>query len=299
MTGGQASVEYAGLLALAAVIGALVALTAGPPLVGAVRDAFASALARGGPAHGRVATGAADIADVQAALLPGGDAPTPDAALVALRRRHTPAHADEVASALILDAARATTPWLGASLAYRAWASPHDGPYKALVAASGDRDVEAPTGAPIAVWITVAAQRRAIAAGLAHHPDLAGLALDAVALIPSGSLVQLGARLSASSVEKLVATSARDAIEGARTTLDAIAVVESDDGDLPPGTRAGDVVVAWPVHRTAWRDGHIDPDPRIDSHGFGSVHLFQDYTHIVFLRPGAHGLAVIAQGFGT
>ena len=68
----------------------------------------------------------------------------------------------------------------------------------------------------------------------------------------------------------------------------------------PPGMRAGDVVVAWPVHRTAWREGRVDPAPmRFDPHGFGSVPLVQDYLHLVFLRPGARGLAVIAQGLGT
>ena len=163
MTAGQASVEYAGLLGLAAVLGAALALTAGPPLAGAVRDAFASALSRDAPAQERAIAGAADIADVQSALLGGEDAPTPDAALVALRRRHAAAHADEVASAVLLGAALATTPWLGARRAYRAWSSPDDGPYESLIAANGDRDVEQPTGGPVAMWVTVAAQRRAVA----------------------------------------------------------------------------------------------------------------------------------------
>jgi hypothetical protein len=159
--------------------------------------------------------------------------------------------------------------------------------------------VEQPTGAPVAVWVTVAAQRKAVAAALAHHPDLAGLALDVIALIPEGSLLRLAARAGSAPFEKLAVTSVRDAIDTARKTVEAIEVVESDDGDLPPGMRAGDVVVAWPVHRTAWRDGRIDPAPRVDSHGFGSVPLVQDYVHLVFLRPGARGLAVIAQGLGT
>jgi hypothetical protein len=296
---GQASVEYAGLLGIAAVLGAALALTAGPPLGGALRDAFASAFSRGaaGP-HGIVA-GAADVADVQSALLPGEDARTPDAALVALGRRHAAAHAEEVASAVLLSAALATAPWLGASRTYRAWSSREDGPYKPMITAGGDRDVERPTGAPVAMWVTVAAQRRAVASALEHHPNVAGLALDVVALIPEGSLVRLVAGAGARSVEKLAVTSVRDAIGKGRMSVDAIEVVDSDDGDVPPGMRAGDVVIAWPVHRTAWRDGRSDPAPRIDANGFGSVRLIQDYTHLVFLRPGARGLAVIAQGFGT
>ncbi len=296
---GQASVEYAGLLGLAAVLGAALALTAGPPLASALRDAFASALSRGAAGPHRIVAGAADIADVQSALLPGEDARTPDAALVALGRRHGAVQAEEVASAVVLGAALATAPWLGASRTYRAWSARDDGPYKPLITTSGDRDVERPTGAPVAMWVTVAAQRQAVASALAHHPNVAGLALDVIALIPEGGLVRLVAGAGARPFEKLAVTSVRDAIDKARKSIDAIEIVESDDGDLPPGMRAGDVVVAWPVHRTAWRDGRSDPAPRIDSHGFGSVRLVQDYTHLVFLRPGARGLAVIAQGFGT
>lgn len=46
--GGQASAEYAGLLGLAALLGATLALVVAPPLLGAVRDALAAALSRGG-----------------------------------------------------------------------------------------------------------------------------------------------------------------------------------------------------------------------------------------------------------
>ena len=156
---GQASVEYAGLLGIAAVLGAALALTAGPPVAGALRDAFASALSRGAAGSHQIVAGAADIADVQSALLPGEDARTPAAALVALGRRHAAAQADEVASAVLLGAALATAPWLGASRTYRAWSGRDDGPYKPMTTTSGDRDVEQPTGAPVALWVTVAAQR--------------------------------------------------------------------------------------------------------------------------------------------
>ena len=46
-------------------------------------------------------------------LLPGEDARTPEAALLALRRRHTAAEADEVVSAVLLSTTRAAVPWLG------------------------------------------------------------------------------------------------------------------------------------------------------------------------------------------
>ena len=83
---GQASVEYAGLLGLAAVLGAALALVAGPPLLGAVRNAFVAALSGRAHSPAPVVAGAADIADVQSALLPTTDGLTPDAALLALGR---------------------------------------------------------------------------------------------------------------------------------------------------------------------------------------------------------------------
>lgn len=300
MTAGQASAEYAGLLGLAAAIGAALALAAGHPLAEAVRDALVSALSGRAPATHSVVAQAADIADVQSTLLPGEDARTPEAALLALRRRHTAAEADEVVSAVLLSTTRAAVPWLGASRTYRAWVKREDGPYAALAAASADRDVEQPTGAPVAIWITAGAQRRAVAAALAHRRNLVGLALDVVALIPEGGLLRLAARAGAGPLEQAALTSAREAVDGARKTVEAIDVVESDGAEVPAGMRAGDVVVAWPVHRTAWREGRVETAPmRFAPHGFGSVPLVQDYLHLVFLRPGARGLAVIAQGLGT
>jgi hypothetical protein len=299
MTAGQASAEYAGLLGLAAVIGAAIALAAGPPLAGAVRDALVSALSRGAPAPLPVVATAADIADVQSTLLASEDARTPEAALLALRRRHTAQQADGVASAVLLSTALATAPWLGASRTYRAWLRRADGPYESANGAS-DRDAEQPTGPPVANWVTVGGQRRAVAAALAHHPNFVSAALDVMALIPEGGLVRVAIRAGAGPFEQAALTSVRDAIDGARKTLDAIDVVQSDAGDVPAGMRAGDVVVAWPVHRTAWREGRVDPAPRrFAPHGFGSVPLVQDYLHLVFLRPGPRGLAVIAQGLGT
>ncbi len=256
-------------------------------------------MSRGASTPAPVSVSAADVADVESALLPGGDAQTPDAALVGLGRRHGVAQAAEVAEQLLLGAARATTPWLGAGRRYRAWMHRDDGPYKSVDAATGDLDVEQPTGPPVVQWVTVAAQHRAVAAALAHHANPVGIALDIVSLIPTAGVASVLRRLGARPFEQLAVIRARDALDKARITADAIELVESDDGDLPPGMRTGDVVVAWPVHRTAVRDGRIDPAPRIDSDGFGSVRLIQDYVHLVFLRATAGGLAVIAQGFGT
>ncbi len=297
--GGQASAEYAGLLGLAALLGATLALVAAPPLLGAVRDALAAALSRGGSAPAPLSVSAADVADVESALLPSDDAQTPDAALVRLGRRHGVAQAAEAAEQLLLGAARATTPWLGGRRRYRAWMHRDDGPYKPVEGSTRDLDVEQPAGPPVVEWITVAAQHRALAAALAHHANPVGIALDIVSLIPTAGVASVLRRIGARPFEQIAVTRARDAVDKARITADAIELFESDDGDLPPGMRAGDVVVAWPVHRTAWRDGRPDPAPRIDSNGFGSVRLIQDYVHLVFLRPAAGGLAVIAQGFGT
>src|SRR6185312_5990269 len=110
---GQASVEYAGLLGLAAALGAALALVAGPPLLGAVRNAFIAALSVRAHSPAPILAGAADIADVQSALLPTADGLTPDAALLALGQRHSDEDAHELADSLLLAAARATAPWLG------------------------------------------------------------------------------------------------------------------------------------------------------------------------------------------
>ena len=108
---GQASVEYAGLLGLAAVLGAALALVAGPPLLGAVRNVFVAALSGRAHSPAPVVAGAADIADVQSALLPTADGLTPDAALLALGQRHSDEDAHDLADSLLLAAARATAPW--------------------------------------------------------------------------------------------------------------------------------------------------------------------------------------------
>ena len=188
---GQASVEYAGLLGLAAVLGAALALVAGPPLLGAVRNAFVAALSGRAHSPAPVVAGAADIADIQSALLPTADGLTPDAALLALGQRHSDEDAHDLADSLLLAAARATAPWLGEAHTYRAWIRPQDGPYESIAGdARGDHDIESASGPPVVAWVTMAAQRHALAAALAHHTNRVDLGLDLIGLVPFGKLVR-------------------------------------------------------------------------------------------------------------
>ena len=297
MSAGQASVEYAGLLGLAAVLGAALALTAGPPVAGAVRDVLVGALSRHSRAPVGVGASAADIAAVDSVLGADG-AITPDSALVALERGHTHARAAEIASAVVLGAARAAAPDIGRSRTYRAWLGPGDGPYESEGATGAYRDVEEPTGAPVAVWVTVAAQRRAVAQALGHHANLVGLGFDAIGLVPSGGLLRIAARSGIRSLGPVAINGGRGLLDTAQLAFGAFSVVDSHDSGIPAGDRAGDLIVSWPVHRNAWRDGQLDPAPKTVSHG-RVARLVQDYTHLVFLRPGAHGLAVIGEALGA
>ena len=290
---GQASVEYAGLLAIAAVLGASLALAGGPPLASAVRDALTAVLARGAVRAAPVVPTAADIADVQSALLARDDAITPDAALLALRRRHPAGQASGIAAAVLLAAARRSAPWLATPRTYRAWHNAADGPYETPATVTGDRDVEEPTGPAQVTWVTVGAQRGALTSALAHHTSLTALALDVAGVIPGARLVRAGSRAERT-LQRIPRTIDRG-IGGEAI----VALLNVDDGDIPAGVRAGDVVVSWPVHRTYWRDGRIDPSPRIELGATSSALPVRAYRHRVFLRPGAHGLAVVAEGFGT
>ena len=110
---GQASVEYAGLLALAAVLGAALALIAGPPLAEAIRNAIAAVLSGQARRPATAIASAADIAAVHSVLDSPQEAMTPDVALLALRSRHGEAGAVEVANSLLLAAAHDAVPWLG------------------------------------------------------------------------------------------------------------------------------------------------------------------------------------------
>jgi hypothetical protein len=298
---GQASVEYAGLLGLAAVLGAVLALVAGPPLLGAVRNSFIAALSGRAHSPAPVVAGAADIADVQSALLPTADGLTPEAALLALGQRHSKEDARELADSLLLAAARATAPWLGEARSYRAWIRPQDGPYEPMAGdAHGDRDVERASGPPVVAWVTLEAQRQALAAALAHHTNRVDVGLDLVGLIPFGKLVRWSFDAVAHPFATGLVTTLPKAIERGQDVADAIAVVHPHDGGVPAGMRAGDVVVSWPVHRSYWRSGRSDPAPRaFIGHGHAPVPLARDYVHVVVLRPGVDGLAVISEGFGT
>jgi len=297
---GQASVEYAGLLGLAAVLGAALALVAGPPLLGAVRNAFIAALSGRAQSAAPVVASAADIADVQSALLPTAEGLTPDAALLALGQRHSDEAAHALADSLLLAAARVTAPWLGAARTYRAWIRPQDGPYEPMDGdAYGDRDVERATGPTVVAWVGVAAQRDALAAALSHHTSRVAVGLDLIGLVPFGKLVRWSFDTVAHPAAAGLVTLPRE-IDHGRKVADAIAVVHPDDGGVPAGLRAGDVVVSWPVHRTYWRSGRSDPAPRAwVGHGHEPVPLERDYVHLVVLRPGDDGLAVISEGFGT
>ena len=299
MTGaqGQASVEFAGLLALAVVLGASVALIAGPPLAGAVRSALVAVLSRASsPPAAAPRVSAADIADIQAALLPGGDAQSPDAALLALERRHASDDAASVADAVLLDAARAAAPWLGAPRAYGAWTQLGSGPYEPVRANPGGRDVETPTGPPVVSWIGITAQRTAVADALAHHTSPAAIGLEVISMIPGARLARTAAAAGADRVVQAALEHAPEAVHAVNTGSGVVDLVEGEGGDVPPGLRAGDVIVEWPVHRSAWRDGRrYEAPPVAVGRGIDLLPPAQDYEHVVYLRPRAGGLAIVAE----
>jgi hypothetical protein len=298
MTGahGQASAELAALLALAVILGASAALIAGPPLAGAVRTARAAVLARESSPPSEPHVSAADIADVQAALAPGADALSPDAALLALERRHASDDADAVADAVLLDAARASAPWLGAPRAYRAWTQLGGGPYEPLPAPGGDHDVETPTGPPVVTWIGIAAQRTAVADALAHHTSPTAIGLEVISMIPGARLARTAAAAGADRVVQAVLEHAPEAVHAVNTGSGVVELVEGEGGDVPAGLRAGDVTVEWPVHRSAWRDGRRYDVPAVAvGRGIDLLPPAQDYEHVVYLRPSAGGLAIVAE----
>jgi hypothetical protein len=296
-THGQASVEWAGLLALAAVLGAALGLIAGPPLVHTIREALRAAFLTSAPAETSPPT-AADIADVQAALSPREEAMSADAALLALARRHGGGRAEAVADAILLADAQERSPWIGHARTYR--------PLLALgqrfelpAAGAADHDREEPTGSPDVQWVTVAARAGALAHRLNHHTHLEEVALNAASIVPDGGSIgrvlsetgELAARIGA----RWLARSQRT-IEVAQTGREVLGILQASDGGVPGGLLVGDVIVSWPVHRTAWRSGRQEPHPRTDlGHGFGSRELPSDYRHVVYLRPVAGSLAVIGE----
>ena len=299
MTGaqGQASAEYAALLAVAVVLGASLALIAGPPLASGLRSALAATLATTVGRSAPTVVTAADIADVQLALLPGDAAVTPDAALLALERRHGREAAEALASAVLLGVARASVPWLGKRRTYRAWIHVADGPYVSTGAAARDRDVRTPTGSPTVTWVTVGDQRRAMTAATAHHTSAMAVALDLAGVVPGRGVVRdvaAGARL-----ERAQVTLLPRAIDRARSGDGVVNLFNVDGDAIPPGVLSGDVEVAWPVRRTFWRNGRIDPAPSITLGSVSSPLTAFDYWHRVYLRRGSGGLTVVAEGIGA
>jgi hypothetical protein len=299
MTGaqGQASAEYAALLAVAAVLGASLALIAGPPLASGLRSALAAALAASMGRSAPSAPTAADIADVQSALLPGEAAVTPDAALLALRRRHGREAAEALASAVLLGAARTAVPWLGTRRTYRAWVHVADGPYVSTGATAGDRDLEEPTGSPTVTWVTVGDQRRAMTAATTHRTSAMAVALDLAGVVPGGGVVRDIA--AEARLERAQLTLLPRAIDRARSGGSVVNLFNVDGDGIPPGVLSGDVEVAWPVHRTFWRNGRIDPAPSITLGSVTSPLTAFDYWHRVYLRPGSGGLTLVAEGIGA
>ena len=249
---GQASVEYAGLLALAAVLGAALALIAGPPLVGVVRGALAAVLSGGAPAPPAVHASAADIADVQAALGPAR-----------MRSRPTPLswrspggtdqlHADEVADAVLLDAARVAAPWLGGRRTYPDPGRPasEQAPSEAAPETAADRDVETPTGAPLVTWVGISAQREAVASALTRHASAVDVGLEVFSMIPGARLARGAAAAGAGRVVLEQGWSTCPTSTRRERELGAIELADGDGGDVPAGMRAGDVIIEWPVHRS-------------------------------------------------
>jgi hypothetical protein len=295
---GQATVEWIGLLALAAVIGAALALIAGPPLVDSLRQAVMAALSgSASAAQEPVVPTAADIADVQAALSPPGSAISTDAALLALARRHGSERAEHIAEGILLAQARERSPWIEHARSFRPELRLSDR-FEAPDPGTSDRDVEVPTGGADVEWVTVAMQADAVAQRLNHHTDDTEVALDAASIVPVGNVARFlgeAGELAARIGTRWLARSQKT-IELAQTGREVVGILQASDGGVPAGLLVGDVIVSWPVHRTAWRDGREDPHPLTDfGHGFGRHELPRDYRHVVYLRQIAGALAVIGE----
>jgi hypothetical protein len=268
-------------------MGASLALMAGPSLVHALRDALASALAWEAPStRPSVVATAADIADVEAALASTG-ALTPDAALLALGRRHGNADAVELADGVLLAAALRSAPSLGRAVEYRPHPRVDHRQVGRVPEGNDDRELETPTGEASARWVTSAAQREALVGALAHHTDRTEVGLGMLSLLPLPFL-RSSAEVGASSLRGATRWAARhgqDAYDDARTGLEVVGALRASDDGVPGGMLAGDVIVSWPVHRTSWRGGVVRDEP-------GSSR----YRHVVYLRPADDGLAIVGEG---
>jgi len=285
MTGtqGQASVEWVGLMAIAAVLGASLALIAGPRLAHAVRDALISALS-GDPATSQPrAASIADIADVQSALGPAGTALSPDAALLALTRRDGSARAIEIAGRLVLDAARERLPSLGAPRTHFVPSRAPGYAARAQIDTAYDRVVEVPLGAPTATWVTVAAHEQALTGALSHHTERTEVGLNLLGFVPGMKAAREAGELGSDAVRWLGSRFPKS-FNRFTSGVDVLGVVTTDDGGVPGGMLAGDIVVSWPVRRTTWHEGRREPLDRAP--------VYRDF---VYFRPTANGLAIVGR----
>jgi hypothetical protein len=280
-TQGQASVEWVGLLAIVAIVAVGLALIAGPPLVAAVRVALVAALSGRPSTPEPVVATAADIADVETTLGARDTALTPDAALLALSRRHGSMRAREIAGAILLEIARGRSPALGRGRTYGG----ED-------AASGEKGIytEAVTGPVVARWVTVGDHRAAIDARFAHHTDPLQLTLDVISLVPGGKIVGESGeitRVGSQGVRTLIRTIASRAGKGFGAVQDAeglTGIAAADDDGVPGGMLTGDVVISWPVHVTGTISSPAFPTRTV---------LPLDYRRRVYLRPSGEDLAVV------
>ena len=139
----------------------------------------------------------------------------------------------------------------------------------------------------------MAEQRRVLASLFAHHTSFAALVMDVLPGSGGLKLFRGARRMTQIATDRLPR-----AVDDLVTGNEIIDLIAADGGDVPPGARAGDVVVAWPAHRTFWRDGNEVPSAFVDlGHGFGRIPAPHDYRHIVYFRPGPAGLRVIGEAF--
>ena len=165
-TQGQASVEWAGLLAIAAVLGAVARADRGSAARACGARCPDRRRSRATRCRSQPTTASiADIADVQSALLgPAGTALSPDAALLALARRDGRARAIEIADRLAAGRCAGATAVARRAAHVLAWPSRATGSTPgASSTPSDDHEVETPVGPPTVAWVTVAdhEQRRA------------------------------------------------------------------------------------------------------------------------------------------
>ena len=256
--------------------------------VRAVRSVLAAALATTrGHKRSRCPT-AADIADVQSALLPGDAAMTPDAALLALERRHGREAAEALASAVLLGVARSVR-----AVARQAPDVSRLDPRRRRSIREHGRNRGRPRrrGPDGIADRHVGHRRRPAPRDDGRHRASHECAA------PSHSIWRRGARWRSRARRRRRDTAgarpgdAATASDRPGAGGDGVVNLFNVDGDaIPPGVLSGDVEVAWPAHRTFWRNGRIDPAPSITLGSVNSPLTAFDYWHRVYLRPGSGGL---------